>query len=379
MGRLERKPGGPDNWIERVGGLPQYIERIAVHLHEERGMTISHAIATAVNTVKRWARKGTVVKYNDPKNNRVTTITAAQAAADVAAWEAKKAMARGMRLSETTGGGSTSHGRLSTMDLAVLAERANAVADPTERALARLKVLDLAMTKDGRKSFKNQGKWKHGFVPVDSSAKNSKAKGSPIARKRMERLYGSASKQTIASAKAEKRTLAQRAQKHGKEAPVKKGIQIRSTTGKKGGGQQERVSSVAATLNADIRDSRHTQRQARLAKLEEVGKGQRSSPRATKPWNDIPDDQKVTRNGKRYVVTYFKGRNLLTEWVGKNPSVEAPAPGTRQFGRIREQDLERMSTGTLRKLLRSGKNSKDVRRVIRRVLKAKQEKNRSRG
>jgi hypothetical protein len=33
MGKLERKPGGPDNWIERQGGLPNYIERIAVHLH----------------------------------------------------------------------------------------------------------------------------------------------------------------------------------------------------------------------------------------------------------------------------------------------------------------------------------------------------------
>src|SRR5688572_16036680 len=55
---LERKPGGPDNWVERAGGLPKYIERIAKHLHYEKGYTISRAIATAVNTVKRWARMG---------------------------------------------------------------------------------------------------------------------------------------------------------------------------------------------------------------------------------------------------------------------------------------------------------------------------------
>jgi len=28
---------GVQNWVDRAGGLPSYIERIAVHLHEERG------------------------------------------------------------------------------------------------------------------------------------------------------------------------------------------------------------------------------------------------------------------------------------------------------------------------------------------------------
>jgi len=52
---LERAPGKRDNWVEIAGSLPPYIEHIAQALHERRGMTISHAIATAINRVKRWA------------------------------------------------------------------------------------------------------------------------------------------------------------------------------------------------------------------------------------------------------------------------------------------------------------------------------------
>lgn len=88
---LERHPGGPDNWVERAGGLPSYIERIAKHLHYERGYTISRAIASAVNTVKRWARMGKVAKYGDPHHKHVTAATAAKAAAAVAEWNAKRA------------------------------------------------------------------------------------------------------------------------------------------------------------------------------------------------------------------------------------------------------------------------------------------------
>lgn len=85
---LERKPGGPDNWVERAGSLPDYIERIAKHLHYEKGMTISQAIATAVNTVKRWTT-GT-----NHDGSRLKPETVAKAAAAVAQWEALKAKAR---------------------------------------------------------------------------------------------------------------------------------------------------------------------------------------------------------------------------------------------------------------------------------------------
>src|SRR5699024_10920154 len=45
------------NWVDDVGGLPKYIREIADSLME-RGFTESRAIATAVNTVRRWARGG---------------------------------------------------------------------------------------------------------------------------------------------------------------------------------------------------------------------------------------------------------------------------------------------------------------------------------
>jgi hypothetical protein len=326
---LERKPGGPDNWVEATGGLPSYIERIAKHLHYERGFSIQHAIATAVNTVKRWARKGGVVKYNDPNNKKVTTITAAQAAAAVAQWEAKKARAR----AGARGGG---RGRLSprsvrlseaVVDVQALAERANAVTDPV---------------------------------------------GSSIAKRRINRLYAGG-KAEQASKAAVKRTLEQRAAKgsaHGK--------QIRSSTGPKGGKQRERVQRVGQSLHADIRDATKTQR-ARPKTRMEVGKGQRSTTRATQPWGQIPDSEKMIRGGKRYVMTNFNGRNLLTEWVGNNEPADTPTAGDRRYSRVMTSQLEKMSTGELRKLLRSGKNSKEVRSKIRAVLDKKQKRNRSRG
>lgn len=80
---LERKKGGPDNWVEQVGGLPSYIERIAKHLHYERGMPIGRAIAVAVSRCKMWAAGGGGVEAD----------TKAKAAKAIAEWEAKKARA----------------------------------------------------------------------------------------------------------------------------------------------------------------------------------------------------------------------------------------------------------------------------------------------
>lgn len=93
MGALERKPGGPDNWIERQGGLPRYIERIAIHLHE-KGMPISHAIATAVNAAKKMCATGDL---NWPGLQSVNPGSRAEACAAVARWEAMKVAARAER------------------------------------------------------------------------------------------------------------------------------------------------------------------------------------------------------------------------------------------------------------------------------------------
>lgn len=87
---LERVPG-KQNWVDKAGGLPPYIERIAKHLHYEKGMPIGRAIATAVNTVKRWAAGGAVTEHGTTKT--ISAKTQAQAAAAVAQWEAKKASA----------------------------------------------------------------------------------------------------------------------------------------------------------------------------------------------------------------------------------------------------------------------------------------------
>jgi hypothetical protein len=85
---LERSPGGPDNWVEAAGGLPSYIERIAKHLHYEKGMTISRAIATAVNVVKKMCAGGDL---NFPGKQNIKPTTRAKACAAVAEWTKKKA------------------------------------------------------------------------------------------------------------------------------------------------------------------------------------------------------------------------------------------------------------------------------------------------
>ena len=79
---MDRKPG-ESNWIDKAGGLPSYIERIARHLSSERGMTVSHAIAAAIEVCRKWSA--------DPK---VSSATRAQATAALAQWEAMKAKAR---------------------------------------------------------------------------------------------------------------------------------------------------------------------------------------------------------------------------------------------------------------------------------------------
>jgi hypothetical protein len=75
------------NWVEKVGGLPKYIKRIAKHL-QEKGMTQSHAIATAVNVVKKACATGDL---NFPGVQHENAGSQAEACAAVAEWEAKKA------------------------------------------------------------------------------------------------------------------------------------------------------------------------------------------------------------------------------------------------------------------------------------------------
>lgn len=120
------------NWVSKTGGLPEFINRIAKDLME-KGMSESHAIATAVNQCKKWAAGGKDVKPQ----------TRAKAAAAVAEWEAKKAASH-VGLSVPARLDSGRHARLRTVDLSSVLERAAQIDDPAKRAAARLRVLDLA-------------------------------------------------------------------------------------------------------------------------------------------------------------------------------------------------------------------------------------------
>jgi hypothetical protein len=88
---LLNKPG-KTNWVEKSGGLPSYIKRIAKHL-QAKGMSEGAAIAAAVNTVRRWAAGGTVAHHGT--TSRITPKTQAQAAAAYAEWKAKAASSHG--------------------------------------------------------------------------------------------------------------------------------------------------------------------------------------------------------------------------------------------------------------------------------------------
>lgn len=83
-GRLDWSP--KKNWVDKEGGLPKYIEDIAVALVKD-GYDRSKAIAIAVSRVKRWAAGGEDVKAD----------TRAKAAKAVAEWEKMKASAKAKR------------------------------------------------------------------------------------------------------------------------------------------------------------------------------------------------------------------------------------------------------------------------------------------
>lgn len=75
---LPEKPGGPDNWVEAVGGLPDFIKRVAKHIFYDSGpMTVTQAVKDAVSQVEKWAAKG------NPK-----------AIAAVAEWKAKRGLSK---------------------------------------------------------------------------------------------------------------------------------------------------------------------------------------------------------------------------------------------------------------------------------------------
>lgn len=77
------------NWVDKAGGLPQYIDRIAKHLHD-KGYSVSHAVATAVNVVKKACETGDL---NYPGIQHENIGSQAEACAAVAEWESLKSKA----------------------------------------------------------------------------------------------------------------------------------------------------------------------------------------------------------------------------------------------------------------------------------------------
>lgn len=73
---------GKSNWVEKAGGLPQYICEIARAILRGGKMDKSRAIATAISRVKKWA-----------SGAGVDADTQAKASKALAEWEQKKAKA----------------------------------------------------------------------------------------------------------------------------------------------------------------------------------------------------------------------------------------------------------------------------------------------
>lgn len=86
---LDRSP--KKNWVENRGGLPMFIRRIANHLHQEKGMTIGHAVAVAINAARKMCASGDT---NFPGKQQVNPGSQAEACEAIAQWEKMKGQAR---------------------------------------------------------------------------------------------------------------------------------------------------------------------------------------------------------------------------------------------------------------------------------------------
>jgi hypothetical protein len=80
------------NWVTQTGGLPEGIRAVADELML-KGFTESHAIATAVNVVKRWCW-GAPDGLNWPGIQRVNPRTRARGCRNVIEWNLNRALAR---------------------------------------------------------------------------------------------------------------------------------------------------------------------------------------------------------------------------------------------------------------------------------------------
>lgn len=137
---LDRSP--KKNWVERSGGLPNYIERVAKHIHYEGGKEISRAIAMAISQVKKWAAEGK-----------------AEAVKAIAQWEALKAKSKAATAVKL------SAERIAA-EVVELAGRG-----PYQRHVEHTKQFGRA-----KGDLKKPASWKHEYIPRNQVAGAIKAK-----------------------------------------------------------------------------------------------------------------------------------------------------------------------------------------------------------
>ena len=111
---LDRSP--KENWVDKAGGLPRYIERIAKHVHYEGGKDIGRAIQIAVGTVKRWCAGGSASTHGASASG-VSAATKAKACAAVAEWNAKRAKSKAKTAQEAELGALTFEEAAADMEL----------------------------------------------------------------------------------------------------------------------------------------------------------------------------------------------------------------------------------------------------------------------
>jgi hypothetical protein len=75
------------NWVDKEGGLPRYMERIACHVHFDRGEPISEAIAAAVADCEKMCATG------ESNFGHVHAQFQAEACSAVADWRRMRASA----------------------------------------------------------------------------------------------------------------------------------------------------------------------------------------------------------------------------------------------------------------------------------------------
>jgi hypothetical protein len=176
---LARK-AGKNNWVEEdaVGGLPEYICRIARAVHES-GKTISQSIAIAVGRVKTWSRGGGGVnadtrakatkalaeweraKANAKKNNKKTKLSADS--------EITLFFANSYNIDEVRKQYRDAHGGPNTYvyvremwsDHMIVSEESDALTDN-----ARIYKVDYSVDSDGAVSFGDRVEMKMAYVPL---------------------------------------------------------------------------------------------------------------------------------------------------------------------------------------------------------------------